>query len=299
MAQPSWDQAYGNHPPPTAKGSWLARVSHRASHIPSRSANNIGGHLPLRSAPLANTASHERLPSLQKLNTAEYRSSPTSPASPTSPIESEFGATPIDASFGDRADLPKENRRYSVLPSASLVVPTSARLREQGDGGKMDKYARQAGDHTYDSDADADDEFERSVIASPTVPTHFDDGESDHPSESEDEHNSIDGEDTPTTQGWAERDGRSPTGNIRQWTEDQVADFVASLTPALKQYSNAFAEEGISGDAVIALHHDELRELGVSSVGHRLTILKAVYEQKLRCGIKIEDGDYVPLCESD
>lgn len=162
----------------------------------------------------------------------------------------------------------------------------------------MNHYGRQVGDHAYDSDADADDEFERSIIASPTVPTHFDDAESDHPSESDDDRDSVGGQDTPTTQGWLEREGRSPTGNILQWTEDQVADYVAALSPALKHYGQTFAEEGVNGEALIALHHDELRELGVNSVGHRLTILKAVYEQKRRSGVRIEDDDYVPLCKS-
>ncbi|KAK6435516.1 hypothetical protein LTR95_008301, partial [Oleoguttula sp. CCFEE 5521] len=163
----------------------------------------------------------------------------------------------------------------------------------------MDKYARQAGDHTYDSDADADDEFERSVVASPKLAQQYDDGESDHPSESEDEGQSVDGGDTPTTQGWAEREGRSPTGNLRQWTEDQVAEWVASLAPGMKQYRQSFAEEGISGEAVILLNHDDLKELGIASAGHRLTILKAVYEQKLRSGIRIEEGDYVPKSVED
>lgn len=243
---------------------------------------------------MAAASSHERLPSLQKIAPLDLRISP-SLGLDSSPVESEFGATPIDTSFGERVELPQGDR---------LGVPSQQRRRSgtatQADHlreGKMDKYSRQAGDHTYDSDADADDEFERSVVgvASPTVPTHFDDGESDHPSDSEEEHDSVDGEDTPTTQGWADRDGRSPTGNITQWTEDQVGDYVASLSPALKQYSQAFAEEGVNGEALIALHHDELRELGVTSVGHRLTILKAVYEQKLRSGVKVQEDDYVPL----
>jgi hypothetical protein len=161
----------------------------------------------------------------------------------------------------------------------------------------MDKYLKQAGDHTYDSDGEADDEFERSEvgIASPTVPEHFDDDLSDHPSESDDEDGFIDGEDTPTTQsGWADREGRSPTGNIRQWTEDQVADYIASLGPALKQYSQSFVDEKVDGGVLISLHHDELRELKINSVGHRLMILKAVYESKKRCGVKIEEDDYIP-----
>lgn len=159
----------------------------------------------------------------------------------------------------------------------------------------MEKYARHAGDHTYDSDAEADDEFERSVFTSPIIAGHFQDDNSDHPSESEDDQSIDGGDDTPTTQGWADREGRSPTGKITQWSEEETADYIAALSPALKQYGQRFVEEGVNGEALIALQHDELRELGVASVGHRLTILKAVYEQKMRAGVRIEEGDYVPL----
>lgn len=236
---------------------------------------------------------------MHKVATAEYRVSPGSPHSPASPIESDFAPTPIDASFGERIDLPGE--RPTTGAESHVQRTRSGTLLAGGGGGgeqlRMDRYGMTPGDHSYDSDADADDEFERSIVASPTLPSHFDDADSEHPSESEDERESVGGEDTPTTQGWMEREGRSPTGNIVQWTEEQVADYVASLSPALKHYSQAFAEEGVNGEALIALHHDELRELGVSSVGHRLTILKAVYEQKRRSGIRIEEDDYVPLCE--
>ncbi|KAI7610512.1 hypothetical protein KC319_g20680, partial [Hortaea werneckii] len=229
--------------------------------------------------------------------------SPTSPASPT---ETEFaGATPIDASFGDRADLPEPPVTARLHPDRGGAQRSRSGTATQADHDKkknkkkvnMDRYAHQAGDDDYDSDGEADDEFERTVFhTSPTMTSHYDDQES-HPSESEEEHESIDGdEDTPTTQGWGtDREGRSPTGLMTSWTEEQVADYIASLSPALKQYSQAFANEGIVGDALVALTHDELRELGVASVGHRLTILKAVYEHKVRSGIKVEEGDYVPL----
>ena len=286
----------------------MARVSQRASHTPASRTVAAGGagagpgaaaggdlgKLPLRSAGFA--TSHERLPGLQKVTTAEYRGrpiSPLSPASPASPVESDFAPTPIDATFGERIESPAD--RTTGGSALQQQRHRSDTLRaEDKPGSRMDRYGR---DHAYDSDADADDEFERSVIASPTLPTQFDDVESDHTSESEDERESVGGEDTPTTQGWLEREGRSPTGNIVQWTEEQVADYVAALSPALKHYSNTFAEEGVNGKALIALHHDELRELGVNSIGHRLTILKAVYEQKRRSGVKIEEDDYVPLCK--
>lgn len=55
-------------------------------------------------------------------------------------------------------------------------------------------------------------------------------------------------------------------------------------------------EHGIVGDALIALKHDELKEMGIASVGHRLTILKNVYDMKVRQDIPVEPDDYVPLC---
>ncbi|KXL48300.1 hypothetical protein M433DRAFT_69036 [Acidomyces richmondensis BFW] len=158
----------------------------------------------------------------------------------------------------------------------------------------MEKYTHQAGDYEDVSEGEADDEFERTEFST-SLPTQFDDQDTDHPSESEEEQASLDGEDTPTTQDWSERVGRSPTGSIKDWSEEQVVEYISTLSPALKQYCQTFQEEGINGEALIALTHDELRELGVNSVGHRLTILKAVYEQKIRSGVKIEEGDYVPL----
>lgn len=56
-------------------------------------------------------------------------------------------------------------------------------------------------------------------------------------------------------------------------------------------------EEGIVGEVVIHLSQQNLKDMGITSVGHRLTILKAVYEVKLKQNIQIEEGDYVPLCK--
>lgn len=313
MAQPSYDQAYGATPP-AAKGSWFSRVSHRASHIPNRPPTGNSGStsretLPLRNAGLPSQqsgglllGSSERLQTTLRLSGSQ--ASPSSPVSPASPTESDFGTTPIDTTFGDRVENPPERQ-----PAERMALPAQlgrSGMPQQVDLGrgtgtaqsdKMDKYSKQAGDHSYDSDADADDECERSMIDSPSLPKEFIDDQSDHPSESDEEQDSIDGDDTPTTQGWADKALHSPVGSVLQWTEDQVADYISSLSPQLKQYGRAIMEHGITGDALIALNHDDLRELGVGSVGHRLTILKAVYEQKMRSGVKIQEGDYIPLCE--
>lgn len=51
------------------------------------------------------------------------------------------------------------------------------------------------------------------------------------------------------------------------------------------------------GAALIALQHEELKELGIASVGHRLTILKSIYEVKTSQDVLVESDHYVPLCE--
>jgi protein STE50 len=48
----------------------------------------------------------------------------------------------------------------------------------------------------------------------------------------------------------------------------------------------------------VALKHDELKEMGIASVGHRLTILKNVYEIKVNQDIPIEPDHYIPLCKA-
>lgn len=55
-------------------------------------------------------------------------------------------------------------------------------------------------------------------------------------------------------------------------------------------------ENEVVGEALIALKHDELKEMGITSVGHRLTILKSVYETKIKQDIPVDADHYIPLC---
>lgn len=57
-------------------------------------------------------------------------------------------------------------------------------------------------------------------------------------------------------------------------------------------------ENEIVGEALIALLHDDLKSMSISSVGHRLTILKSVYDVKKAQDVPIESDHYVPLCKS-
>jgi protein STE50 len=77
-------------------------------------------------------------------------------------------------------------------------------------------------------DSDADDEYERSEIMSPTLPTEF----SGSPTESDD----LSTEQTPTFS--KVRDGTSLRGKVMDWSAEQAADFVAEL--GLEQYADKF-----------------------------------------------------------
>ncbi|KAJ9637744.1 hypothetical protein H2199_007235 [Coniosporium tulheliwenetii] len=138
---------------------------------------------------------------------------------------------------------------------------------------------------TYHEDSDADDEYERSVFTSPTLPADFESSPTDSGPPST--------EHTPTTFTHSGESHGSPTGVITQWTAGQCADFITSL--GLGQYADTFIEEAVTGEELIVLHHADLKEMGVSSVGHRLTILGRVYEAKVKHNVRIEPDHYVPL----
>jgi protein STE50 len=52
----------------------------------------------------------------------------------------------------------------------------------------------------------------------------------------------------------------------------------------------------INGGVLVHLEHDALRDIGIKSVGHRLTILKNVYNVKIAHGVPFEPEHYVPVC---
>ncbi|MCJ1310124.1 Adaptor for signal transduction [Agyrium rufum] len=137
----------------------------------------------------------------------------------------------------------------------------------------------------YHGDSDADDEYERSVLTSPILPTD----DEDSPTDSDPPSN----EHTPTTLGNGDLDRLSPRTIITEWTSEECADFLTSL--GLSQYSEIFMENEIVGEVLIVLKHDELKEMGITSVGHRLTILKGVYDVKVKQDIPIESDHYIPL----
>ncbi|BFZ57729.1 hypothetical protein PYCC9005_004782 [Savitreella phatthalungensis] len=83
-----------------------------------------------------------------------------------------------------------------------------------------------------------------------------------------------------------------PDSPIESWTVDEVSEFLSSID--LDQYDDAFAENDITGDILVRLEHESLKDIGVESVGHRLTLLRAVYDIKASEGIPIEPEDWIP-----
>ncbi|KAH0544349.1 hypothetical protein FGG08_001490 [Glutinoglossum americanum] len=135
----------------------------------------------------------------------------------------------------------------------------------------------------FHEDSDADDEYERSVT-SPQLPTDSEASptDSDPPS----------AEHTPTTYGNF-GDERLPKGTMTDWTVEDCAEYISGL--GLQQYYKAFIDNSIVGEALVALRHDELKEMGIISAGHRLTVLKNIYDVKIKQDIQIEPEHYIPL----
>lgn len=111
--------------------------------------------------------------------------------------------------------------------------------------------------------------------------------------------------------------------NLIEWDEDTVNEWLASIgfsqyhqqiigacatfhpgSPSTRRPSQRLLtaqlpiDNGISGEILSLLDHEGLKEVGVHSVGQRLTILKEVYYLKVAHGITIEPEHYVPPCTS-
>lgn len=55
-------------------------------------------------------------------------------------------------------------------------------------------------------------------------------------------------------------------------------------------------DNSITGEVLIMMNVEHLIELGVTSIGRRLAILKGVYLAKVAQGLPIGEDDYVPPC---
>jgi bZIP factor len=53
----------------------------------------------------------------------------------------------------------------------------------------------------------------------------------------------------------------------------------------------------VDGQAFVLLNPETLKELGVSTIGQRLAILKAIYQLKITNNIPVDEDHYVPPCK--
>ena len=86
--------------------------------------------------------------------------------------------------------------------------------------------------------------------------------------------------------------GAVPATSILDWTCDETAAFFKDLS--LPQYSHLPQDYELDGSSLVHLDSECFRDLGIKSVGHRLLILRSIYERKLQEGLPIDDGDYIP-----
>jgi protein STE50 len=85
----------------------------------------------------------------------------------------------------------------------------------------------------------------------------------------------------------------SPYGqNVLEWDVERVSRWVSDL--GLTQYGLAFRENNIAGEVLVYLGHSELSEIGVQSVGHRLKILKAIYQLIVNQKLELDSEYYIP-----
>nr|CAG8434410.1 8786_t:CDS:2 [Entrophospora candida] len=81
---------------------------------------------------------------------------------------------------------------------------------------------------------------------------------------------------------------------VTSWDVNKVNYWLSSL--GYSAYESQIKEQDISGEILVHLDHEALKDLGVRSVGQRVTILKAIYNLKIQHNIPVETGEYVPPC---
>ncbi|KAI9264476.1 hypothetical protein BY458DRAFT_438385 [Sporodiniella umbellata] len=88
--------------------------------------------------------------------------------------------------------------------------------------------------------------------------------------------------------------------HVLHWDEEKVTKWIALV--GYSTFERQFKEQGITGDVLIHLDHESLRDLSVVTVGQRMDLLKNIYQLKLQHKIPVNEWDYIPpsaLYETD
>ncbi|KAI9470697.1 MAG: hypothetical protein EXX96DRAFT_585443 [Benjaminiella poitrasii] len=88
--------------------------------------------------------------------------------------------------------------------------------------------------------------------------------------------------------------------HVLMWDENKVTKWMASI--GYSSYEKQFKEQGITGDVLVNLDHESLRDLSVLTVGQRMDLLKNIYQLKMQYRVPVNEWDYIPpsvLYETD
>ncbi|KAL4062484.1 hypothetical protein J3A83DRAFT_4362759 [Scleroderma citrinum] len=80
--------------------------------------------------------------------------------------------------------------------------------------------------------------------------------------------------------------------SILDWDEVQVQEWLSKI--GFPQYHQQIKEHHIAGDVLCGLSDELLKEIGVTTIGQRIAILKAIYQVKLAHQIPLESNHYIP-----
>ncbi|KAH6915837.1 protein kinase regulator [Coprinopsis sp. MPI-PUGE-AT-0042] len=90
-------------------------------------------------------------------------------------------------------------------------------------------------------------------------------------------------------------EGPAAERNIGDWDEADVHSWLSSL--GYPQYEGQIREHRIRGDALCLCTADDLKAIGIATIGQRLAILKAIYQVKLAHGVPMDEDHYIPPSE--
>lgn len=90
-----------------------------------------------------------------------------------------------------------------------------------------------------------------------------------------------------------------PTTRTKSFSEALINWPVAKVITWLDSIGygsleQTFSDHLITGDILIKLNDDILKELSVTRIGDRITLLNAIYKLKIHHGIPLSHEDYVP-----
>ncbi|KAL7309798.1 hypothetical protein PS15m_010638 [Mucor circinelloides] len=88
--------------------------------------------------------------------------------------------------------------------------------------------------------------------------------------------------------------------HVLMWDENKVAKWLSSI--GYSSFEKQFREQGITGDVLVNLDHESLRDLSILTVGQRMDLLKNIYQLKIHYRVPVNEWDYIPpsvLYETD